>query len=282
MDRERWLQIDRILEAVLDLPTEDRSAFLTTACAGDEELLTEVQALVAAHNHQDEFLEGSLWSSGMRLLASDDASTVIGETLGDYRIVRRLGAGGVSEVYLAEDSRLPRPVAIKLLAPCWAADHDSLQRFRQEALAASALNHPNILTIYEIDAWHGRDFIVTEFVDGLTLREYLAAKKPSISVSLEVALQIASALAVAHSAHIIHCDIKPENIMVRPDGLVKILDFGIASCGNRAFATVSGHGSSTTHGVVIGTAAYMSPEQARGRLSMGARISGALASCSTR
>ena len=199
MERERWLQVDRILAAVLDLPTEGRAAFLTTACAGDEELLAEVQALVAAHDQQDLFLERSGWSDGIRLLAGDDASTVIGETLGDYRIVRRLGAGGVSEVYLAEDSRLPRQVAIKLLASCWAADHDSLQRFRQEALAASALNHPNILTIHEIDEWHGRDFIVTEFVDGLTLREYLDAKKPPISVSLEIALQIASALAVAHS-----------------------------------------------------------------------------------
>ena len=265
MDRERWLQVDRILEAVLYLPAENRSAFLTGECADDEELLTEVQALVAAHDQQDVFLEQSGWRDGIRLLAGDDASAVIGETLGDYRIVRRLGAGGVSEVYLAEDSRLARPVAVKLLAPCWAADHDSLQRFRQEALAASALNHPNILTIYEIDEWHGRDFIVTEFVDGLTLREYLDAKKPPISVSLEIALQIASALAVAHSANIIHCDIKPENIMVRPDGLVKILDFGIASCGNPAFATVSGHGSRTTQGVVIGTAAYMSPEQARGQ-----------------
>ena len=265
MDRERWLRVDRILEAALELPAGDRSVFLTGECAGDEELLTEVQALVAAHDQQDVFLEQSGWSDGIRLLAGDDASTVIGETLGDYRIVRRLGAGGVSEVYLAEDSRLPRPVAIKLLASCWAADPDSLRRFRQEALAASALNHPNILTIHEIDEWHGRDFIVTEFVDGLTLREYLDAQKPSISVSVEIALQIASALAVAHSVDIIHCDIKPENIMVRPDGLVKILDFGIASCGNPAFATVSGDGSPTTHGVVIGTAAYMSPEQACGQ-----------------
>ena len=142
-----------------------------------------MQALVAAHDQQDVFLEQSGWSDGIRLLAGDDASAVIGETLGDYRIVRRLGIGGVSEVYLAEDSRLPRPVAIKLLAPCWAADHDSLQRFRQEALAASALNHPNILTIHEIAEWHGRDFIVTEFVDGMTLRKYLGAKRPPISVS---------------------------------------------------------------------------------------------------
>jgi eukaryotic-like serine/threonine-protein kinase len=264
MDRERWLQIDRILAAVLDLPTEDRSAFLTTACAGDEELLTEVQALVAAHNHQDAFLEGSLWSTGMRLLASDAASTVIGETLGNYHIVRRLGIGGVSEVYLAEDGRLARPVAIKLLAPCWAADQESMQRFRQEALAASALNHPNILTIYEIDEWHGRDFIVTEFVDGMTLRKYLEAKRPPISVSLEIALQIASALAAAHSAGIIHCDIKPENVMVRPDGVVKVLDFGIAKRGEARSITFFEHRPSTATGVVIGTAAYMSPEQARG------------------
>jgi len=266
MERERWLQVDRILEAALDLPTQDRSAFLSTACADDEELLTEVQALVAAHDHQDAFLEGSLWGSGMRLLANDAASTVIGETLGNYHIVRRLGIGGVSEVYLAEDSRLARPVAIKLLAPCWAADQESMQRFRQEALAASALNHPNILTIHEIDEWHGRDFIVTEFVDGMTLRKYLGAKRPPISVSLEIALQIASALAAAHSAGIIHCDIKPENVMVRPDGFVKVLDFGIAKRKKPGATTFFEHRPPTATGVVIGTAAYMSPEQARGQI----------------
>jgi eukaryotic-like serine/threonine-protein kinase len=266
MDRERWLQVDRILEAVLDLPAEHRSAFLTGACAGDEELQSEVQALVAAHDQRDVFLEQSAWNDGIRLLAGGDASTVIGETLGDYRIVRRLGAGGVSEVYLAEDSRLARPVAIKLLAPCWAADHDSLQRFRQEALAASALNHPNILTIYEIDEWRGRDFIVTEFVDGLTLRKYLEANEPQISVSIDIVLQIASALAVAHNASIIHCDIKPENVMVRPDGLVKVLDFGIAKREKAGATTFFENQPPTATGVVIGTAAYMSPEQARGQI----------------
>jgi serine/threonine protein kinase/Tfp pilus assembly protein PilF len=266
MDRERWLQVDRILEAVLDLPADDRSAFLTGACAGDEQLLTEVQALVAAHDQQDVFLERSGWSDGIRLLAGDDASTVIRETLGDYRIVRRLGTGGVSEVYLAVDSRLSRPVAIKLLAPCWAADHDSMQRFRQEALAASALNHPNILTIYEIKEWHGRNFIVTEFVDGLTLRGYLEAKRPQISVSLEIVLQIASALVAAHSAGIIHCDIKPENVMVRPDGLVKVLDFGIAKREKPGSTSSFEHHPPTATGVVIGTVAYMSPEQARGQI----------------
>jgi eukaryotic-like serine/threonine-protein kinase len=265
MDRERWQELDRILEAVLDLPAADRSAFLTTACGGDKELLREVEALIAAHDAQDNFVERSYWNDGMRLLAGDDASTVIGETLGNYRVVRRLGTGGAGEVYLAEDSRLARPVAIKLLAPCWAVDQDSMQRFRQEALAASALNHPNILTIYEIGEWHGRDFIVTEFVDGLTLREYLEANRPAIFVSLEIALQIASALATAHNAGIIHCDIKPENVMVRPDGLVKILDFGIANSGKPGTASVSEQRPPTTTGVVIGTAAYMSPEQARGQ-----------------
>jgi eukaryotic-like serine/threonine-protein kinase len=264
VDRERWEHIDRILEAVLERPAPDRLAYLARECAADEELHMEVQSLLAAHEQHDELLEHPAREYGVRILANGGANTLIGKLLGSYRIVRCLAAGGIGEVYLAEDTRLARPVAIKLLARHWVDDYGQIRRFRREALAASALNHPNILTIHEIGEWEGRDFIATEFVDGMTLREHLGGRTLGIEESLGIALQIASALAAAHSAGIVHRDIKPENIIVRPDGLVKVLDFGIAKHADPQRTPVSDIGPVTATGMVIGTAAYMSPEQARG------------------
>jgi eukaryotic-like serine/threonine-protein kinase len=261
VDQERWQQIDHILEAALDRPAADRPTFLASECVGDQELRAEVESLLAAHDQQDSLLERPGAADGARLLADHQRSTLVGETLGNYRIVRRLGIGGMSEVYLAQDTRLARPAAVKLLAPHWATDQGHVRRFHREALSASALNHPNILTIHEIGEWQGRDFIATEFVDGVTLREYMRHESLPVAVSLEIALQIASALATAHRAGIVHCDIKPENVMVRPDALVKVLDFGIAKHAGPLDAAASG----TASGMVMGTAAYMSPEQARGQ-----------------
>src|SRR4030095_5483628 len=168
----------------------------------------------------------------------------------------------MGEVYLAKDARLNRQVALKLLATQITEDKNRVSRFRQEAFATSALNHPSIVTIYEIGEWQGSDFIATEFVDGITLRSLLGKKKTSVSEALDLALQIAGALSAAHGAGIIHRDIKPENIMIRRDGLVKILDFGIA----KYMPSGNGHRALVETGVgeVIGTAAYMSPEQTRG------------------
>src|SRR5262249_44933816 len=141
---------------------------------------------------------------------------------------RALGAGGMGEVYLAEDARLARPVALKLLAAHLTTDEEHVRRFRREALAASALNHPNIITVYEFGQWQGSDFIATEFVQGVTLRTLMRSRGMSLAAAMDTAVQISGALAAAHEAGIVHRDIKPENIMVRPDGLVKVLDFGIA------------------------------------------------------
>jgi eukaryotic-like serine/threonine-protein kinase len=189
--------------------------------------------------------------------------------LSHYRIVSKIGAGGMGEVYLAEDTRLGRKVALKILSAELTRNEDRVRRFEQEARAASALSHPNILTIFDIGKEDSTHFIATEFIEGQTLRSGLTRVRMKIGEVLDIAVQAAGALAAAHSAGIIHRDIKPENIMVRPDGLVKILDFGLAKLIEQAPSADSGARTiakaNTDPGTVMGTAAYMSPEQARGK-----------------
>ncbi len=192
-----------------------------------------------------------------------------GKTLGHYKIENSIGSGGMGEVYLAEDARLDRKVALKLLSEKVAADSGILERFKQEAKAASALNHPNIVTVYEIGEHEGMNFIAAEFIEGRTLRERMK-ERLSFDDTLSIAIQVAEALSAAHEAGIVHRDIKPENIMIRPDGYVKILDFGLAKLNEANFAKASSEGSTqmlvkTNPGMVMGTVSYMSPEQARGK-----------------
>lgn len=193
-----------------------------------------------------------------------------GATLSHYRIIRKIGAGGMGEVYQAQDTELGRQVALKFLSGEVAANQSRVRRFIQEAQAASALNHPNILTVHQIGREDDSIFIATEFVDGVTLRQHLRHRRKLIEV-LDIAIQIASALVAAHAAGIVHRDVKPENIMVRKDGIVKVLDFGLAKLTERQDLSSSGSEASTIAlvntepGSILGTAAYMSPEQATGR-----------------
>ena len=197
-----------------------------------------------------------------------------GSTLSHYRIVSKIGAGGMGEVYLAQDTRLDRKVAIKFLHEEFSKDTDKLNRFVQEAKAASALNHPNILTVYEIGEVDGKNYIATELIDGKTLREHLSHKESlPLNTILKIGVQVSEALSAAHQDGIIHRDIKPENIMLRKDGYAKVLDFGLAKLSEpRALATGSAGSEdatrvqvNTTPGMVMGTVSYMSPEQARGK-----------------
>ena len=206
-----------------------------------------------------------------KILTGDEAKSLslVGKRLGHYQLISLLGAGGMGEVYLAEDTRLKRQVAVKLLPAELTGNQDRLRRFEQEARAASALNNPNIITIHEIGQIDGLNFIVTEFIGGETLRERMATARMILPVVLDVATQAASALAAAHAAGIVHRDLKPENIMVRPDGLIKVLDFGLAKLTEPPTANVDSEASTvarvdTKMGSVMGTAQYMSPEQARG------------------
>jgi serine/threonine-protein kinase len=258
--------IDDIFQAAMDCAPGERAAFVEHACAGDADIRREVSRLLAAHEQAEAegFIERPAFQLAEQLVES--RTCLLSGSLGPYKIIKPLGSGGMAEVYLAHDTRLGRPVALKVLSTQLVMDPERVHRFRQEAMAASALNHPNIITIHEIANWDGKDFIATEYVNGVTLRTRMRSKL-SLADALDIALQVAAALSAAHSANIVHRDIKPENIMVRADGLVKVLDFGIAKYTETTRAQdVKDARVKTATGVVIGTTAYMSPEQARGQV----------------
>src|SRR5688572_1807970 len=262
MSNGEWKKAKEIFGEALGVAPQNRAGFLDKACGDDEPLRREVESLLSSHESAGSFMETPAVAKVAAVIEAETKHLERGLNFGHYEIIEQIGEGGMGEVYLAKDTRLNRQVALKLLAAHISEDENRASRFRQEAFATSALNHPNIVTIYEIGEWQGRDFIATEFVDGMTVRSLLGKKKTSVSEALDLTLQIAGALSAAHGAGIVHRDIKPENIMIRGDGLVKILDFGIAKYmpsenGRRALVE-------TEVGEVIGTVAYMSPEQARG------------------
>ncbi len=268
MTPERWKQVDRLLQEALVRDSAERAAFLAEACGADDELRHEVESLLGFHDRAENFIETPPSDIAADLLAVEESRA--GQTVGHYQLIRQIGRGGMGEVYLARDTRLGRPAALKLLQTSLTRDAARVRRFRQEARAASALNHPNILTIYEVgqadSTAGGAQFIAAEFVDGQTLRELCRGGGLDLGATLDMLIQVAGALAAAHEAGIIHRDIKPENIMLRKDGLVKVVDFGIAKLTEQAMRP---HGASfarvtTQPGVLMGTVSYMSPEQARG------------------
>ena len=267
MTPERWQQIKHVFNSALQYEPAQRASFLLRACENDTALREEVESLLSAHEEDGSFIDSPAYS----LAIEERASTLQpGQRVGGYEITSFIGRGGMGEVYLAQDQRLRRKVALKLLPAVFMKDETRLQRFEQEARAASALNHPNIIVIYEISEAESTVMIVTEFIDGITLREHLATHGAlDLHTALNIAIQIADALDTAHKAGIVHRDIKPENIMIRPDGYVKVLDFGLAKLSRTVPATTPSSASTramqTGSGVVIGTIGYMSPEQARGQ-----------------
>lgn len=267
MTPDRWQQIDELYQAALDHESSQRRAFLGRACAGDSELRREVESLILAHEQAGTFIVEPALKVAARMLASDQTSTLIGEMFSHYRIESLLGVGGMGEVYLAEDTSLGRKIALKLLPTEFTRDAERLRRFEQEARSASALNHPNILTIYEIGQTDGYHYTATEFVEGKTLRELLTNTRMPIGEVVNIAIQIAFALQAAHAAGIVHRDIKPENLMLRRDQVVKVLDFGLAKLTPQQVPEGEVHESTlirTNPGTVMGTVGYMSPEQSRG------------------
>jgi serine/threonine protein kinase len=261
-----WKKIKEIFHEALRREPPDRELFLNESCDGDLGLRLEVESLLFSLDHARTFLEEPAFIStpGQNVVWQFRS----GEIVSHYRIVEPIGAGGMGQVYLAEDQKLHRQVALKILPIEVLEDIDRLRRFKREALAISALNHPNILTIFEFDDVDGVPSLASEYVRGNTLRERLEAAPLEVDVAVDIAVQVASALQTAHEAGVIHRDIKPENIMIRDDGYVKVLDFGLAKLTGDMRSRETERTQTQAFslpGVIMGTTAYMSPEQARSK-----------------
>ena len=270
MKAARWKKVNDLFESAIERAPEERAAFLDESCHGDEGMRREVESLLTSHERAENFIEVPAFEVAPELVTNDKAGALVGKLIGHYRIESLIGVGGMGEVYLARDERLGRKAALKLLPDNLTIDEAQLSRFKNEARSASALNHPNILTVYEIGAEGDRQFIAMEFIEGVTLRASITCGRIKPHAALEIAVQVASALAAAHAAGVVHRDIKPENIMLRPDGYVKVLDFGIAKLTEQRPASDDDTSETTATlqtrpGLVLGTARYMSPEQARGQ-----------------
>lgn len=268
MKPERWQQVKEIFHSTLQCEPGSRKAHLAQACGDDESLRQEVESLLAFHPQSQGFFEGGAIAIVAEMLVDGPLKLEPGRQIAHYTVLSFLGAGGMGEVYLAQDMRLGRNIALKILPEQFTADIQRVRRFEREARAASALNHPNIVTVHEIGETDGLQYIATEYIDGKTLRQRMAGMKNLYEV-LDVAGQVASALAAAHEVGIMHRDIKPENIMLRRDGFVKVLDFGLAKPSTSPASIVESDVPTramirTDPGMVMGTVQYMSPEQARG------------------
>src|SRR5437867_5706131 len=265
----RLQAIEEIFHAALDQEPDQIGAFLDTACEGDELLRRKVEALVAFHQRPGSFIETSAVGLATRIIENGQADLLVGRTIGHYKLSKRIGIGGMGDVYLATDITAGRKAALKLLPERFTSDAERLKRFQQEAHALVGLNHPNILTVYEIGEDHSTHYIASELIEGETLRQRLMRGRMEVGEAVDVAIQVASALAAAHETGIVHRDIKPENIMLRPDGYVKVLDFGIAKLAEQEVPVTMAEKEAlllieTNLGSILGTVRYMSPEQAYG------------------
>src|ERR1041384_5396771 len=260
-------QVEKLFHTALDLDAADRSVYLSTACNGDTEMCEEVQSLLAAYESGNGFIDQPAFDLGMKLMSSGSNESLVGQEIGKYKILRRLGKGGMGEVYLAEDTQLERPVALKFLSPEFVGDNWARRQLIKEAQAVAALDHPNICSVHGLEVIGDHSFIVMQYVEGETLGDLIRARALTTSEVAQLARQIISAIAEAHAHGIIHRDIKPKNIMVTPSGNVKVLDFGLAkTIKKRQSVAVKGDSTSELSqvNVIPGTVAYMSPEQLRG------------------
>jgi TolB-like protein/Tfp pilus assembly protein PilF len=269
MTPAQFQTIEEIFLAALEQEPDQLSAFLDTACEGDVVLRREVEALLASDQRAGHFIEGSTVGLASKIIENRQAHSLVGQTIGHYKISESIGSGGMGEVYLATDIVAGRKAALKLLPLGFTGDAARLKRFQQEAHAVVALNHPNILTVYEIGEDHSIHYIASELIEGETLRQHLMRGRMEVAEAVDVAIQVTSALAAAHQAGIVHRDIKPENIMLRPDAYVKVLDFGIAKLAEEEVPATMPRDEAlllveTNLGSILGTVRYMPPEQACG------------------
>ncbi len=266
MNSKRWQKIKSIFDAALEIVPAKRGGFLDKSCPHDTELRQEVQKLLDSYDQAEGFIEDPAVNEVASLLLEPTQTLKEGQRFAHYEVIRQIGVGGMGEVYLARDEKLERKVAIKILNERFSKHESNLKRFMQEAKAASSLNHPNILIIHEIKFGDDANYIVSEYVEGKTLRELIQDSELQLPEILDIAIQISGALAAAHHDHLIHRDIKPENVIVRPDGYVKLLDFGLAKLlnpGAIGFEASTVKQNDTAKGVILGTVNYMSPEQAK-------------------
>ena len=264
MESKRWAEIERLYHEALERGPGERAAFLDGACGGDEDLRQEVQSLLGYEEGAGTFLERPALEDEAQQLRQEPAP-LVAQQLDEYRILSLLGEGGMSQVYRAKDLTLGREVAIKVLHRAAAGGSGDLRRFEEEARLASVLNHPNIVTIYGVGGQNDLAYIAMELVHGRTLRELLSGNPLSMKVILDLAAQLAAALAFAHASGVIHRDLKPENIMVTPEGRLKVLDFGIAKLHAPRDPSAQTGPILTEAGKILGTVGYMSPEQAAGQ-----------------
>ncbi|MGE0593886.1 MAG: protein kinase [Vicinamibacterales bacterium] len=270
MTPERWRRVEELYHSSLSLPGPARAAHLAQACEGDAALRAEVESLLA-HAEPQGLVAASVGPAVLAATVFGEPNTLVGCQLGDYRVERWIGSGGMGVVYRAQDVRLQRSVALKLLPPQFASDAERVKRLSREARILASLNHPNITTVHELAEFEGSHAIVMEFVDGETVDDLLHGRGTgsglSLRESLMIARGVAEALEAAHEKGVVHRDLKPANIKVAGSGLVKVLDFGLAQVtADAATAQGSRGGGDTLPGHVVGTPAYMSPEQARGQV----------------
>src|SRR5215471_4407347 len=270
MTTERWQQVEQLYHAALACEESQRAAFLIKACPADGALRRQVELLLIHDQQAKDFLESPALEAVAKALAHETEFMALspGTKLGHYEILVLLGAGGMGEVYRARDPQLGRDVAIKVLPASFSHDRDRLRRFEQEARAAAALNHPNILAVYQLGTHEGAHYLVSELLEGNTLRDHLLRGPVPVRKAVDFAIQTAHGLAAAHDQGIVHRDLKPENLFVTKDGRIKILDFGLAKL--IAVPQASDPGTltlteRTEPGVILGTVGYMSPEQVRGQ-----------------
>src|SRR5688572_24303530 len=265
-----WQKVREVFDSALRHRPDERRKFVNEVCGDDKTLLAEVESLLSSHDSAESFMETPAVAKVADVIAAKTKKLEAGKYLGHYEIITQIGEGGMGEVYLANDKKLDRKVAIKILNEEFSQDESNLQRFVSEAKAASALNHPNILTIYEFGEAEDARFIISEYIEGKTLREIISESRLRLLEILDISIQITGALSAAHKAHLVHRDVKPENIMIRPDGYVKVLDFGLAKLVEQKNKSIlnledpTGRQNLTAKGVILGTVNYMSPEQAKG------------------
>src|SRR5262245_4140244 len=281
MTPERWRRANQLFHSAYQLAPEERAAFIETSCADDEPLRLKLLAMLDAAQEDDHQFSAPVWEKAANAIPVAEGAEVAKmqlaarQRIGHYEVLNHLESGGMCEVWLADDTRVRRKVALKLLPARFTTDAERVRRFEQEAYATSALNHPNILTVYDIGDHEGAPYIVAELLEGANLRALLAPRAEAgglpVRTALDYARQIAIGLAAAHEAGIVHRDLKPENLFVTGDGRVKILDFGLAKLKPQKFAggldslmpKQERQGRLTDSRVIMGTVGYMSPEQVR-------------------